>query len=337
MKKSDDNLVIIDADSIVYIVGYELSDMRLEPLGLIKLDTFIKDILIVNVAKQYLGYFGGKGHNFRKDIAITKVYKGNRATEKPEWFDYWEPILKKHMKEVWGFEECLDIEADDACCIAANKYRDFYNKIIIATPDKDLLQIPECWFFDYTKRVLVYCEENTAAYKLCKQLILGDSTDNIPGVQGAGNAAANAEVLLIQEKGLDLKNSIQHIKDYYLNWYTEVVKDKQHKKQEAAYLKQYKVDNDLKRLTKQLKSDALKDFKLDTSMIWDEKQVDTYFNEQYGLIKLLDTEKEGLEHGFKMTLPIVEDKINWDEVITVYDDDEELFDEDIDPEFIENL
>jgi hypothetical protein len=42
-----------------------------------KLDEFISDILITT-GKDYLGFIGGKGRNFRKDIAITKPYKGTR-------------------------------------------------------------------------------------------------------------------------------------------------------------------------------------------------------------------------------------------------------------------
>jgi len=153
---NENNLVLIDADSIIYIIGSELENLFLEPLGEIKLDDFIKDILITTGSKEYMGFFGGtEGRNFRKDIAVTKEYKGNRAKEKPEWFEFWSPVLKKRMEEYWGFQACQNIEADDACCIAANALREKYGKITVASPDKDLYQIPDTHFYDYTKRYTV--------------------------------------------------------------------------------------------------------------------------------------------------------------------------------------
>jgi hypothetical protein len=115
--EKENNLVIIDADSMIYIIGSELEHLQLEPLGIMKLDEFISDILITTGSKDYLGFIGGKGRNFRKDIAITKPYKGTRP-EKPEWFVFWQPILAQRMIEHWGFQPCDNIEADDACAIA---------------------------------------------------------------------------------------------------------------------------------------------------------------------------------------------------------------------------
>jgi hypothetical protein len=74
--EKENNLVIIDADSMIYIIGSELEHLQLEPLGIMKLDEFISDILITTGSKDYLGFIGGKGRNFRKDIAITKPTKG---------------------------------------------------------------------------------------------------------------------------------------------------------------------------------------------------------------------------------------------------------------------
>jgi 5'-3' exonuclease len=58
---------------------------------------------------------------------------------------------------------------------------DMYSKITIASPDKDLLQIADTWFYDYSKRTTIFCNETVSLHKFCHQLITGDSTDNIPG------------------------------------------------------------------------------------------------------------------------------------------------------------
>jgi hypothetical protein len=84
------------------------------------------------------------------------------------------------MIEHWGFQPCDNIEADDACAIARVKYGDMYSKITIASPDKDLLQIADTWFYDYSKRTTIFCNETVSLHKFCHQLITGDSTD-IPG------------------------------------------------------------------------------------------------------------------------------------------------------------
>lgn len=335
--KIDENLVVIDADSIIYVVGYELAEMPLEPIGIIKLDEFITDILIATGSKHYQGFFGERGgHNFRKTIAVTKPYKGNRPEEKPEWFTFWSPILLKRMKDHWGFESCLNIEADDACAIAAEKYRGKYNKITIASPDKDLFQIPETWFYDYIKRTTVYCNATVALEKLCTQIITGDSTDNIPGCFGAGAGAAKAPVAAIMEAGLDYNAAMIEVKAFYVEWNTIILRNKQGKKQEKVFLDQYKIDNDISRLTKKLKSDALKDFVIDTSMLLDATQSLKMFKEQYQLVKLLDTEKDGQKHGFTLGEPIINDSVNWDE-ITIFHDDLEMMEDEQDFDDIEDI
>jgi hypothetical protein len=75
------------------------------------------------------------------------------------------------MIEHWGFQPCDNIEADDACAIARVKYGDMYSKITIASPDKDLLQIADTWFYDYSKRTTIFCNETVSLHKFCHQLI----------------------------------------------------------------------------------------------------------------------------------------------------------------------
>jgi hypothetical protein len=75
--EKENNLVIIDADSMIYIIGSELEHLQLELL-VMKLDEFISDILITTGSKDYLGFIGGKGRNFR-NIAITKPYTRDQA------------------------------------------------------------------------------------------------------------------------------------------------------------------------------------------------------------------------------------------------------------------
>jgi hypothetical protein len=91
-------------------LGSELEHLQLEPLGIMKLDEFISDILITTGSKDYLGFIGGKGRNFRKDVAITRPTKG--PGEKPSGL-YFGNLLAQRMIEHWGFQPCDNIETDD--------------------------------------------------------------------------------------------------------------------------------------------------------------------------------------------------------------------------------
>jgi hypothetical protein len=336
MSKIKDNLVVIDADSIIYILGPGLENMPLEPLGIIKLDEFLKDILTATRGKHYMGFFGGReGVNFRKAIAVTTKYKGSRDTEKPEWFTFWEPIFKRHMEVVWGFQPCHNIEADDAVAIAAEKYRSKYNKVYIASPDKDLLQIPNVWYYNYDKRFTVWVDEETALTKYLAQLIKGDTGDDIPGLFGAGDAVANKEVLRIMKLGLSKDKAIDEILTFYYKWHEEVLLEKQHKKQEKAYLTQYKIDNSVARLTAKLKSDALKHFVLDTSMILGKKAIKKLFLEQKALLTMLTTEAEGKKHSFILNEPTVDTRVDWDNLVT-YDEELDAIPDEEDFDFIDD-
>ena len=322
----DTNLVLIDADSIIYIVGYKNELLQLESVGIMALDDFIKDILITTGSKEYIGFYGdGSCKNYRHDIAVTKPYKGNRSEEKPEWFDFWAPILKKRMKEYWGFQGVGSIEADDAVSIAAQKYNGKYKKVIVSTPDKDLFQIPDMNFYNYDKRMSVYCDATVARQLLAKQLILGDSTDNIAGLPGAGKKAAEDFIAEAVLKDVDL---IEQVKDKYKEWFQVTLSDKLLKKQQKEYLDQYKVDNDIKVLRKAVKSEALKEFKFDSSEVLTDEQVEDYFNEMYGLIKLLDTEDEGKVFDFECIEPTVDNKVDWENVIMFQDELDALGEED---------
>lgn len=323
----EESLVIIDADSLIYLIGSQLENMQLEPLGIIKLDEFIQDILVTTASKSYIGFIGGgEGRNFRKDIAVTKPYKGTRP-EKPEWFVFWQPILAERMIEHWGFQPCHNIEADDACGIAKTKFKDKYTKITIASPDKDLFQIGNTWFYDYTKRTTVFCDGVVALNKLCHQLITGDSTDNIPGCIGAGKVTADTAMEEIAKLGLAAPEALQKVKEFYIDWFTVQAKDKQLKKQEKEYLDAYKAEHSIKVLRADKKSDALKNFVLDTSMLMTIPEVEALFDEQYQLIKLLESEAEGLVHDFTLIEPIVDTSVDWDKILTFHEDIDQIADE----------
>lgn len=310
INKIDENLVIIDADSLVYLVGYNLAGVEIEMLGIRQLDEMIESILKDTFSPHYVGFFGKiGGRNFRYDMAVTKPYKGTRP-DKEDWYVFWEPVLKKHMENVWGFNAVDKVEADDAVIIAHKAFNGKFNKVIIASPDKDLKQCAG-HHFDYKTKIKLEVDQNMADQLFCKQLLLGDSTDGIPGLPGCGKKGAEDVLVDLMELEGDL---LAHTRKYYNTWFQDVLVKKSLKKLEKDYLTQYKLDNSIKVLRAANKSEALAEFEPDMSFVKTDEEVETYYNEMYALLRMLDTEEEGLLYDFKLQKSRRYNKIDWSKI-----------------------
>lgn len=135
-------------------------------------------------ADEYEVYLTGKG-NFREDIATILPYKGNRDPKaKPYYYDE----LKNYLIKKHGAVVINGMEADDALAIA--QYED-YEKVkgrknkcgtIICTVDKDLDIVPG-WHCDFIKCIKYWVEPIDGLYNFYTQLLTGDSTDNIQGLE----------------------------------------------------------------------------------------------------------------------------------------------------------
>lgn len=187
---SKNNLTIIDADSIIYTVAYRFKNSKAAKMVEISVNKFISDILINSKASHYLGFYGSKEDgakdNFRFDV--YEKYKANRP-ETPEFVIKWRPLIHKTFKEKWGFIPIDAMEADDAVAICHNAYIDEYN-ITVATADKDLRQLADITFYDFNKHKTDKIDAFTAAFNINKQLLMGDTSDNIPGLPGVGKVSA---------------------------------------------------------------------------------------------------------------------------------------------------
>lgn len=165
-------------------------------------DYKLKEIMkAVESDKPPIIYYTGK-ENFRIDLSKTKVYKGNRTDEKP--FHY--QNLKNYLELNYETYTVDSLEADDL--MAMNQT----DSTIIVTVDKDLRQVngwhysPEGHNFGSFGPAYVTDDNSYIAWKneekkakgctgtgwkfFYYQLLVGDSVDNIPGLPGAGPAAA---------------------------------------------------------------------------------------------------------------------------------------------------
>ena len=126
----------------------------------------------------------GGDENFRDEVAVTKKYKGNRENvPKPVHFDFVRSLVHGHEKTICE----PGIEADDVLGIALTQDPE----AILASIDKDLCQIPGR-HFDWNKGIKFFVKPSDALYFFHRQLLMGDSTDNIPGIPGLGEKKAIA-------------------------------------------------------------------------------------------------------------------------------------------------
>lgn len=327
------NLCIIDADSMVYLVASKYKRIKIRSSALNDLDNFIMDVLKTTNSRDYFGFFGKVGgvKNFRYGIAKTRPYKGTRP-EKEKWFIYWEKILKNHMEKVWGFIPVEHVEADDMCTIMAHKYKGSkdYDRIYIASPDKDLKQYGGTWFYDYRKRQEFFITEEQGERNLYRQSIEGDGTDNIQGLLGVGKVGA-----------LEIINAIDDVKDlkkvvsaYFNEYYMVILPQKEMKKGEKIYLEAYKKMNNLKRFTKSTKEIALRTFYAGGKSIKvDKKFSEDLFVETMALVYMLRTEEEVKVYwkDFKMPKVLTDSFVDWDKFIEDKRlEDAEIIEEDFD-------
>jgi hypothetical protein len=171
-------------------------------------DDKIESIIEATGATGLEVFLTGKG-NFRNDLATIKPYKGQRVgLEKPY---HWETV-SQWLKDRYGATTLNGVEADDWLAIRGTEIGKNYT---IASRDKDLRQVPECFHYAWAcgdkqpeigpfevrgvgkveaiKKVYGK-KKPQVSWKLSGhgdaffygQLLVGDSVDNIQGVPGVG-------------------------------------------------------------------------------------------------------------------------------------------------------
>jgi 5'-3' exonuclease len=175
-------MFLIDADVVAYRIAYATTNENLKAAKQ-SLDDFVSTIIAQGAddCESYQLYLTGHG-NYREKVATIQPYKGNRGNrEKPKWFY----DMRDRLEDEWGAEVIHGQEADDALAIAATANPN----CIIATIDKDLLQVPGR-HYNFVKEIYQEVSEVEGLRFLYKQMLTGDRTDNIRGVHGIGEKKA---------------------------------------------------------------------------------------------------------------------------------------------------
>jgi len=211
LSKGDVQTALIDADIMLYRAAWKHEGDDVEN-AYESVDSMFEHIFYVTKCVQYIGFLTGRG-NFRKDIAVTKVYKGNRKdTIMPEHFD----AIRDYIIEAWDCHVVDGIEADDALGVCQSNM----DKTIICSIDKDLLQI-EGLHYNWNKGEVKYVNQHEADRLIYKQTLMGDSTDNIVGIPKVGDKRAEK----ILSNTFDENGDVLSYPDQCLRAYLDYYKD----------------------------------------------------------------------------------------------------------------
>ena len=188
-------VVLFDANCLLYIHGYKPNYEK-------TIDNHLKAVMSKCHTTKYIGILDGRTH-FRHQASVTKVYKGQRKSDKPPYFYK----VRELLVSKYGFKIVTGIEADDAVAILANRINAMSSSeipvAIIASIDKDLLQI-NTFHYNLKSHELILVSDETSELSLTKknrlkgtgykllyaQMIMGDTADNIPGLPKYGPVKA---------------------------------------------------------------------------------------------------------------------------------------------------
>lgn len=163
------------------------SERYLEPVenALQNVKTSIAKVMeVLSVTEFDIKCYLSGGTNYRYEIAKTRPYKGNRdKSHRP----FHEEAIKNYIKGQWDTITTDGIEADDALGIEQTA-RGSGNSVIVSI-DKDLDMIAGL-HYNIMHDISYEVDQDTADMLFLRQLLTGDSTDNIPGLVGVGRAKA---------------------------------------------------------------------------------------------------------------------------------------------------
>jgi 5'-3' exonuclease len=174
-----EQVLAVDGDILAYRIA-AVCETHFEGAGFSILHSTLKEIVAETQITKMRIYLSGK-NNFRYEIGKTKPYKGNRATMvRPQYLPHIRDYLVEHMNAI-----IVDgYEADDA--IATDMT---VNGAIHCGIDKDMLQIAGM-HYNYVKKEWQEITEEQATLNLYRQILMGDTSDNIPGLPRVGEKKA---------------------------------------------------------------------------------------------------------------------------------------------------
>ena len=211
MQKSKKDVVIIDGYGFIFRAFFSLSDFKTskgEPVGAVYgfINMVLKVLNSLNPEYLIVVFDSGK-KTFRSDI--YPEYKAHRK-EAPDDLKPQFSVVREAVRAMnINFAQTDGFEADDIIATYSKIAQNTGFKCIIVSSDKDLMQLTKdgvVEFYDpmkakFLKEADVEAKFGVKPHQVRDFLsILGDASDNIPGIKGIGEKGASE--LLCQFKTL---------------------------------------------------------------------------------------------------------------------------------------
>jgi len=176
----------VDADIVAYRCASVCEGATFPALKSV-LDEFIWNITRETGIKKMAMFLSGPSNKcYRHRFAKTKEYKGNRKNiVRPFWINE----AKQYIVEEYGGYLIEEYEADDLIA----SYMTQHKHVAHAGIDKDIRQI-QGWHYDFVKRIWERTDAEDSILRLYRQICMGDTTDNIPGLPNIGKVKAERAI-----------------------------------------------------------------------------------------------------------------------------------------------
>ena len=193
-------LILVDGSSYLYRAFYALpplSNSRGEPTGAVYgVANMLKKLLADYAPEQVAVVFDARGRTFRDELFAE--YKANRPPMPDDMAAQIEPLHA--LVEAMGFPllQIAGVEADDVIGTLARETAGTGRPVLISTGDKDMAQLvnPLVTLVNTMTGTLLDREGVKKKFDVWPEQIIdylalvGDSSDNIPGVSGIGPKTA---------------------------------------------------------------------------------------------------------------------------------------------------
>lgn len=174
------NIALLDADIFSMRCAFSAENDEEEWVATSRADNMVEQVLSDLGCTEYELWLSGK-NNFR--YKVFPEYKRKRIDQQRPRH---EQAVKQHFIENWQANVSDGCEADDMLGVRQMMYNEQDGLVpIIVSLDKDLDMIPG-WHYNFVKMEKYHVSNEEAMYNFQYQMLVGDSTDNIPGVSRYG-------------------------------------------------------------------------------------------------------------------------------------------------------
>lgn len=192
------DVILIDGSSYIYRAFHALPPLSTtagKPTGATRgFASMLRKLIDIYPGVPMVMVFDAKGPNFRNDF--YKDYKSNRPPMPNELRVQIDDIKTLSKLFKMNILEIEGVEADDVIATLAKDFNE--KKILISSPDKDLTQLVKANTIqhnsmtnDFFDAQGVYSKFGVYPNKIAELLaIVGDKSDNIPGITKVGNKTA---------------------------------------------------------------------------------------------------------------------------------------------------